>query len=154
MLSVTVWRQIPVVVVICFLVMITFLAGEWHGFLSEMVQQSKFHLCHGKLIMCIWLSFFPWMSCIIFSQCDMLCLQHILKNLTNSCHSHGTTTKGKYCPTALLHCFTLSNITVNQNSTCIHHHIYFTSRKLDGYITETLSILWVSVIYAELNSSK
>ena len=73
MLSVTVWREIPVVAVICFLAMITFPDGVWLGSLSEMVQQSKLPLSYGKLFQFVWLSFFPWMSCIIFRHCDMLC---------------------------------------------------------------------------------
>ena len=149
MSSVTVWQQIPVVVVICFLVMITFLGGEWHGFLSEMVQQSKFHLSFGEPIPWMWLSFFPWMSCIIFSQCDMLCLQHIFKNLTNLLTPKGPNHNGKilpncyspqYCTDAYKFGYLYSLVVVITGTTHFRNLHHFTSGKQGAYITDTLSL--------------
>ena len=154
MSSVTVWQQIPVVVVICFLVMITFPDGEWHGFLSEMVQQSKFHLSFWELIPWMWLSFFPWMSCIIFSQCDMLCLQHIFKNLTNSSHSQRPEPQWEdiancsaallyspqYCTDAYKFGYLYSLVVVITGTTHFRNLHHFTSGKQGAYITDTLSL--------------
>lgn len=89
--------------------MITFLDGEWLGSLSEMDQQSKLPLSYGKLsIQFVWLPFFPWMSCISFSQCDMLCLRHILNNLTISCRSQDPTRKLSNCFSIALYSLLLS----------------------------------------------